>query len=223
MIHKINFLGFLMIVLLNLIPAAPSEVKVTFERNVGSAANGKFQFKNVPAPLIDDAAAKAKLALVVGASDSNGASLNALTDGRLPNNEDEPRANFFFNAGSDGGRFSLDLGRVIEIAQVNTYSWHPNTRGAQVYNLYVSDGSGPQFNAAPDSKTDPATCGWKLLASVDTRPEQGVGGGQYGVSISDSSGVLGKYRYLLFDSVPTEYDDPFGNTFFSEVDVVASK
>ena len=112
---------------------------------------------------------------------------------------------------------------MIEIAQVNTYSWHPNTRGAQVYNLYASDGAEPQFNAAPDGKTDPATCGWKLLASVDTRPQQGVGGGQYGVSISDSSGVLGKYRYLLFDSVPTEYDDPFGNTFYSEVDVVKSK
>ena len=61
------------------------------------------------------------------------------------------------------------------------------------------------------------------MASVDTRPRQGVGGGQYGVSISASSGALGKYRYLLFDSVPTEYEDPFGNTFYSEVDVVASR
>jgi hypothetical protein len=59
-----------------------------------------------------------------------------------------------------------------------------------------------------------------LIATIDTRPEKGEGGGQYGVSITDTTGNLGKFRYLLFDSVPTELDDPFGNTFFSEVDVL---
>ena len=221
MIHKLSYPGLMIAVLLNLIAAARPEVKVTIENNTGSAATGSFQFRNIPAPVKDDAAARAKLTLVVGAKDSNGADLRALTDGRLPNNEDDPRVNFFFSAGTDGGRFRLDLDRTIEISQVNTYSWHPNTRGSQVYNLYASDGTEPGFNAEPDEKTDPATCGWRLVASVDTRPAQGVGGGQYGVSITGSDGVLGRYRYLLFDSVPTEYEDPFGNTFFSEVDVVA--
>src|SRR5205085_1453687 len=30
-----------------------------------------------------------------------------------------------------------------------------------------------------------------------------------------------KYRYLLFDVSRTEADDPFGNTFYSEIDVIA--
>jgi hypothetical protein len=58
---------------------------------------------------------------------------------------------------------------------------------------------------------------------VDTRPRQGEGGGQYGVSITDASGVLGKYRYLLFVCVATEADDDWGNTFYSEVDVVVGQ
>jgi hypothetical protein len=59
------------------------------------------------------------------------------------------------------------------------------------------------------------------VANVDTRPASGPDGGQYGVSISDSSGSLGQFRYLLFDMARTEDRDPFGNTFYSEIDVVA--
>ena len=116
---------------------------------------------------------------------------------------------------------TLDLGNAIEITQVNTYSWHANSRGPQVYNLFASEGAGPGFNPTPDSHTDPATCGWKLIATVDTVPTQGETGGQYGVSITDASGSLGKFRYLLFDSIPTEFDNPWGNTFFSEINVIA--
>jgi hypothetical protein len=43
------------------------------------------------------------------------------------------------------------------------------------------------------------------------------------VSIADAGGMLGKFRYLLFDVVPTETDDPWGNTFFSEIVVPARK
>jgi hypothetical protein len=117
----------------------------------------------------------------------------------------------------------MDLGSTMEISQVNSYSWHSDTRAPQVYNLFVSDGSDPKFNPEPDAQTDPASCGWKLIATVDTRPSQGDSSGQYGVSITDSSGNLGKFRYLLFDSIPSEDDDPWGNTFFSEIDVIAKK
>jgi hypothetical protein len=44
--------------------------------------------------------------------------------------------------------------------------------------------------------------------------------GQYGVSISDSTGALGEYRHLLFDCTSTESDDPFGNSFYSEINVL---
>ena len=55
---------------------------------------------------------------------------------------------------------------------------------------------------------------------MDTRPKTGDGGGQYGVSISDTEGTIGKYRYLLFDMSNTETDDDFGNTFYSEIVVI---
>jgi hypothetical protein len=213
----------LAVALLGLAVAAFTEVKVAVDCNNNAAATKDFKFKTVPAPVKDDAAAKAKLAFVDGEMDPNGADLSALTDGLLPTDEDQPSANFFFNAGTIGGRFRMDLGSVIEIAQVNTYSWHPNTRGPQVYKLYASDGTDPKFNAAPAGSIDPTTCGWKLIAVVDTRPQQGYGGGQYGVSITDSSGALGKYRYLLFNCVATEVDDDYGNTFYSEVDVIAKR
>ncbi|MCX7006898.1 MAG: basic secretory protein-like protein, partial [Kiritimatiellaeota bacterium] len=78
-------------------------------------------------------------------------------------------------------------------------------RGPQVYTL-----------SAGNNGKD----GWKQIAQVDTRPQSGNAGGQYGVSISDSTGSLGRYRYLLFDISCTEKKDPFGNTFFSELDVI---
>lgn len=203
-------------------PGANDEVNIVIEHNTGADATSAFHFKNVPPPSKTDAATNAKLELVVGRKDSNGAPLAALTDGLLPSGQDDPSANFFYGAGTDGGRFRIDLGSSIEVAEVNSYSWHASSRGPQVYNLYVSDGTEPNFNPSPDAKTHPAHVGWKLLASVDTRPKDGGRlGGQYGVSIRGKSGTLGKFRYLLFDAVEAEYDDPFGNTFFSEIDVIA--
>ena len=194
---------------------------VTIEHRVQGETNPSFDFKTVPPPSKDDRGSHARVDLVVGRRDTNGADLSALTDGKMPGGEDEPSANFFFAAGTDGGRIRMDLGEVVEIAQVNTYSWHTGSRAPQVYNLYASDGTDSNFNPSPDDKTHPAHVGWKLIAEVDTRPENGKKGGQYAVSITDPKGSLGKYRYLLFDVVPTEYDDPFGNTFFSEIDVIA--
>lgn len=161
--------------------------------------------------------------VVEGEIDGNGADVSALIDGALPTEEDQPAANFFWDAGTGGGRFQMDLGSVIEIAQINTYSWHPNTRGPQVYRLWASDGTDPKFNATPKSNIDPVTCGWKLITVVDTRLKEGNDGGQFGVSLTDSRGSLGKYRYLLFDCYVTETGDEFGNTFYSEIDVVAKK
>ena len=220
--RKMNWVMSAM-VLMGMAAVARGEVKVTVDYNSVATASAAFRFKTVPAPVKNDAGAGAVMTLVAGESDGNGADLAALTDGLVPKEEDEPAANFFFDAGTLGGRFRMDLGSVIGIDQVNTYSWHPNTRGPQVYKLYASDGTGTGFNAAPKEGVDPAGCGWKLIATVDTRPPQGDGGGQYGVSIADSSGPLGKFRYLWFVCIATEADDDWGNTFYSEVDVVANK
>ena len=217
------FLAIAAIVLfLSLAFVADAQVKVTVDYN----ANGtpEFKFKTVPTPAKDDAGSKAKFVLVVGELDPNGAGFSALTDGLLPSHEDEPAANLFFNAGGTGGRFRMDLGSVIEIKQINSYSWHSGNGAPQVYALYASDGADPKFCAEPKGDVDPASCGWTLVTSVDTRRGRGGGGGgQYGASINDARGSLGKYRYLLFDCSATETDDDAGNTFFSEIDVLAKK
>src|SRR5258706_3018024 len=202
---------------------ARAEVKPIVEHNANDKATAEFKFATVPAPAKDDAAAKAKFTIVEGAKDDNGGDPDKLNDGKLPTEEDQPEQNFFFNAGTEGGRLALDLGSAINIKQVNTYSWHPNTRGPQVYKLYAADGAAKDFNAAPKKGTDPEKAGWKLIATVDTRPHAAEGGGQYGVSIADAADALGKYRYLLFDMSRTESDDEFGNTFYSEIDVVEQK
>jgi hypothetical protein len=200
--------------------AAHAEVTVTVDHNTGAAATTAFKFARVASPARGDVAASAKVDVIAGTVDRNSAAIAALTDGRLPGNQDEPEANLFFRGDSWGGRVRIDLGAIIDIAVVNTYSWHPDTRAPQVFRLYASDGTDPHFNLAPGVKVDLTTCGWREIAFVDTRPKEGDGGGQYGVSISDTSGSIGRYRYLIFDVFETESDDPWGQTFCSEIDVV---
>ena len=215
---KISTLFILVAIIGN--PSARADVAVVAEHNSNDKASAAFRFANVPAPSRTDAATTARFTIVDGERDDNGGSLDVLHDGKLPSQEDQPSENLFFNAGTDGGRLAIDLGTVIEIRQVNTYSWHPSTRGPQVYQLYASDGTASEFNGKPKRGIEPAKCGWKLVAKVDTRPKTGESGGQFAVSVSDSDGTLGKYRYLLLDISRTEADDDFGNTFYSEIDIV---
>jgi len=193
-----------------------TDAKVTFDRNGNDVANRDFKFKNIASPVKDDAASNAKLTLIDGELDGGSAELSALIDGRLPHDEDEPGANVYFRAGSSGGRFRVDFGGVIEIARVNTYSWHPSSRGPQLYKLYAANGADPKFNPDPKRGVDPASCGWKLIALVSTLSDRGEEGGQYAASVTG----IGKYRYLLFDCYVTELHDNWGNTFYSEIDVV---
>jgi hypothetical protein len=190
--------------------------RIVFDHNPNDIANREFKFKNLPSPSRDDAASTAKLTLIDGDLDAGSAELSALTDGRLPADEDEPGANVFFRAGSSGGRFRMDFTTPIDIAQVNSYSWHPNTRGPQLYKLYAAAGTERGLNLDPKRGVDPASVGWKLIALVSTLSKEGDEGGQYAASVSD----IGKFRYLLFDCYITEYNDNWGNTFYSEIDVI---
>ena len=209
-----------LLLLLCLSTIARAEVAVVRERFDNDDAAPGFKFPHVPAPLRGDAAAKATFTLLDGQRDGNGGGLDKLHDGALPTDGDQPGSNFFFRAGTDGGRILVDLGSAIDLRQINTYSWHPGTRGPQVYRVYSSDGKVGDFISEPKRPSDPTRRGWKLLAGVDTRPKDGPPGGQYGVSIGDPSGTLGSARYLLFDIARTEDADGFGNTFYSEIDIL---
>ena len=200
-------------------PAARAAIQTAIAHNPAGAATPAFKFENVPPPSTTDAGIQATFEIVSGRRDRNGAGLDALRDGRLPEDEDQPDASFFFAAGTPGGRILVDLGDPRDIRRVNTYSWHPTTRGPQVYTLYAGNGTAPGFDPRPAAGTAPESHGWTLLARVDTRPAEGAGGGQYGASVFADEGAIGHYRYLLFDVARTEEGDPFGNTFFSEIDV----
>jgi len=199
-----------------------AQVRITIDHNDNKTANPEYKFQRVPSPARNDAGSKAILTLVDAQADGTSADLGVLIDGLLPDAEDQPRKNFFLTSGTGGGRLRMDLGAVIGIAQINSYSWHSDSRGPQVYRVWASDGADANFNPEPKGTVDPAKCGWKSIAIVDTRTDE-PDGGQYGVSLNDLSGSLGKFRYLLFDLYPVEVADNFGNTFYSEIDVVAKK
>ena len=209
-----------MISLILLIIILLADVTVTFDHNTNDTANREFKFKRIASPVKDDAATNAKLTLIDGELDGGSAELSGLIDGRLPRDEDEPGSNVYFRAGSSGGRFRMDFGSAIEVMRVNTYSWHPNSRGPQLYKLYGTDGSDPKLNLDPKRGVDPASAGWKLIALVSTLSDQGEEGGQYAATVVNANRSLGKYRYLLFDCYVTELHDNWGNTFYSEIDVV---
>ncbi len=197
--------------------AHAAEVKVL---TATSPTDAGFKLDPVQSPAIDDAAAGAVFTLVDGDRDGNGGDLTVLNDGKMPATDDQPRANFFFRGGTDGGRIAVDLKEPLRLREVNTYSWHSGSRGPQVYNLYAVEGNG-KFDPAPEKDMDPAKRGWKLIAEVDTRPEEGDGGGQHAVSITPGNHEdLGRYQHLLFDISRTQDRDSFGNTFFSEIDII---
>jgi len=214
--HAVMMLGLLASQLV-----ARAEVKVLVEHD---AAGAGFSFKSMPLPANNDAATGARFTIIDGQRDRNSGDLAVLYDGKVPAGDDQPSANFFFQAGTDGGRIKVDLDGVIAVKQINSYSWHAGSRGPQVYKVYGADGGAAEFNPSPKRGVAPESCGWKLVGSVDTRPQGSNGGGQYAVAILDDTGeALGSYRHLLFDVSRTEARDAFGNTFFSEIDVIDAK
>jgi len=182
-------------------------------------------YTKVPAPSANDAATSATFTIIDNQSTTTGGGgVNVLHDGQMPRNEDAPAQCHFFLEGTLEGRLKIDLGRAISIAQINTYSWHKSNRAPQIYRVFGSNGAGSDFNPAPKNGTNPSKCGWTLIATVDTRSTHGKDfGGRDAVSISDNSGSVGTYRYLLFEMFVTETHDTWGHTFYGEIDVVEKK
>jgi len=198
--------------------AADPAVKVRVGHSTGTDS---FKPGDIPGPAMNDAGSKAFFKIVSGKADENCAVLPILKDGKAPGGEDDPEHNFFFAIGEKGGRISAELKEPTEVKEVLTYSWHGGNRGPQIYKLYASDGTAPNFNAEPAAGTDPASAGWKLITNVDTHDK---GPGQHGVSIATENGEpLGKFTRLLFDIQANEDPNGWGNTFFSEIDIVDAK
>jgi len=207
----------LMSIVTSLAGVARAEIRIMSGR---SAENSGFTFPEVPSPADNDAATSAVFSLLDGIRDPNSGELAVLNDGRVPLHDDHPQRNFFLAPGTGSGRILVDLGRVISIQQISSYSWHPGVRAPQVYRLYAASGAETGFNARPSGGDDPVAAGWTVIASVDTRSPGGDDSGQHGVTISDSKGILGQFRYLILEISRTDDQDRFGQTFYSELDVV---
>lgn len=205
------------VALLGAATALQAEVRVVVGHHDNDHASSAFSFPDMAGPSRSVVGDRYRFVIVDGQADANSGGLRVLTDGRLPEEPDAPLENFFFNAATPGGRILLDLAAPTELIEVRTFSWHPGSRGPQVYSLYASDGAAAGFDARPSRPTQPESVGWKLLAKVDTRSADAQIGGQYAVRVSESGGKLGAFRYLLFDIAPTETADAFGNTFYSEI------
>ena len=201
-----------------------AEVQVVVDENQGMSATRLYRFPRVPSPVANDAGNLAKIRLVEGRRYGNGSTVRCLIDGKLPTGQDDPSSNFHFYD-TERGLLIFDLGKAVDIRQINTYSWHPRGRGPQVYSLYGAGEDATNLDLSPRQIKDLERAGWTRLAEVDTRdgafPKKSFPliGGQYGVSIDDSEGQkLGTFRYLLFEILPTDPNRPGSHTFFSEID-----
>ncbi|WP_442485424.1 basic secretory protein-like protein [Aeoliella sp. SH292] len=192
---------------------AYGETMVTVDVLDAAAAKPRFKFENVPAPSPTDAGNLATLTLVDGRRDPSSPAIGTLTDGATSDSPDDPAHSFFF--GGDGGRVLVDLGKELDIEQVSSYSWHPSDRAPQVYTLWGAAEDAQGLNLAL-SDAEPAESGWTKIADVDTREAADGKRGQTGVSIDG----VGKFRYLLFDIQKSDERSPYGNTFFTEIDIV---
>ncbi len=184
-----------------------------------SPTDASFQLAPVPAPAVDDAAATATFKIIGGEADPNAKKgLAALHDGQLPASADAPGDNFFFHQGTVRGRLVIDLGKATAIKSIATYSWHPGRRAPQQFTLYLADGAAAAFNPEPALELDPAQVGWQRLGAVDTASK---GPGQHAVEFSASpESSLGTHRYLLLETRPNDDPSGFGQTFYSEIDVI---
>jgi hypothetical protein len=190
-------------------------VQVLIDHNSAEHANPGFYFGDAPRPFTNDAATAATFSILEGEPARNCGGVAALHDGRLPSGPDRPDENFFFKDATDGGLLRVDLGQVVSIRAIDTYSCHPSNRAPQIYTLYASDGQNTNMLLLPRRGDELEKCGWTRIAAVATGM-RGDFGGQWAVSISGANGSLGRFRYLLFDIHNQEL-----NTFYSEIDVIS--
>ena len=194
---------------------AVGSTRILLDHNSNAHSNPWFYFGDAARPSTNDAATGAIFSIPEGEPAPRSGGVEALHDGKLPTGADRPDQNFFFKNGTDGGLVRIDLGQVIPVQTVNTYSCHPSNRAPQIYTLYGSGGEGAGFVVSPRRGDDLEQEGWHRIASVATGM-RGDFGGQWAVSVSGTNGSLGRFRYLLFD-----IRNPELNTFYSEIDVVS--
>lgn len=201
----------------------PGEKKIItrIEAGDGTAA---FRFPSIPPPSADDAAdlkkALASIRVIRGQLGRDtgrlGGSVEALLDGAGQSKQDAPRESVYFS--ENDGAFVVDLGRVMPVRRIHSYSWHQHKaiaahreRAQQCFTLYGWTGDTP-----PDFNLPPEEAGWTRIARVNTDESLHVEKrldrpAQQACAISAESGDIGRFRYLLWEVR--------GGTFYGEIDV----
>ncbi len=207
---------------LSVLLAATALAGVSVKTEQLRPADPAWNFKTIPRPSKSDLAAGANVTLAGNVFDPDGADGSALVNGVLPTDSlDLSEEALLNNRNADGGNLVIDLGRVQRVAVVASYSWHEwdvdqGSRGPQVYTLYGSAAEHPDL-------LSPAN--WTKIADVDTRPNSTGANwnGQHGVFVTDTTGRLGEFRYLLFalqrTRSPLQPNVNLTGTLFSEIDV----
>lgn len=190
-----------------------------------------WAFTKIMRPSKTDAARYSTITILGNKAISSCLSPDGLHNGVLPQECRLLRDFFCFsNDNANGGKIVMDLGKIIPVAMVNSYSAHrpvggttwceefDGSRGPQVYTLYGSSSLSPDFDNLERKE-------WIKIADVDTRPNtSGQGwGGQHGVNIKAAKGeLLGRFRWLVWDVKPTlmlKVKPSWTNTWYTELDV----
>ncbi len=190
----------------------------------GTAA---FRFPTIPPPsredYADQASGHATIRVAHGElqiEPKRSGPVSALVDGAGQSRRDSPGESTFFRS-RPGGGILIDLGRVISIERINSYSWHQHEqieehreRARQRFTLYGYAG-----DQLPDLDLPPEESGWTRIARVNSDKffrvnERLDRPAQQACSITAAKGDLGRFRYLLWEVRPS--------TFYGEFDVYGS-
>ena len=204
----------------------PGEQKIMtrIEPGDGTAA---FRFPTIEPPsssdLADQSSGHASIRAArgsLGGDSSHSGPASVLIDGAGQSRQDSPRESAYFDS-TAGGSVLLDLGQLIAIRRINSYSWHQHNvikehreRARQRFTLYGYAGEQvPDFSLAPEES------GWTRIARVNSdqffRVNEGLDRpAQQACSVSAAKGEIGRFRYLLWEVRP--------NTFYGEFDVYGS-
>ncbi|MEE2886565.1 MAG: hypothetical protein VX951_03950 [Planctomycetota bacterium] len=203
-----------------LLPSVSAQVLVTTEVDYGSdrETNGTFVFATVPSNSSTDLANGLTFKVLAGSPHGASGPISVLTDGSAQKNWDSVPESFFTTDDTTHIRIQVQFASVYDIGQINTFSWHRNSRSRQQYRVYTAlapSNNAPDFTAAAfQDDAALAKLGYTAVASVDTGSHSG---GQAGASID---GKIGLSVYVLFDIQPHYLSGVQRSTFHGEIDIV---
>lgn len=199
--------------------AVVAQVAVNTEVDFGldRETTGTFVFATVPSNSSSDLANGLTFDVLAGSPNPASGAIAVLTDGGAQTNFDSVPESFFATDNSTNIRIQVKLQTIHEIGQINTFSWHRNSRSRQQYRVYVAlapTNAAPNFSAAAfQDDAALAALGYTAVASVDTGSHSG---GQAGVGIA---GRMGLNQYVLFDIEAHFLSNVYRSTFFGEIDI----